>query len=77
MASRTFDEGKINGVKVFAATMAEDRARLGERVTEWLAGKRRVPGFALREVTVTQSSDSEFHCVAITAFYWESVARKR
>lgn len=28
---------KFNGVKVFSATMVEQRLRLGETVTEWIA----------------------------------------
>ena len=51
----------FNGVKVFSATMFAPREQLGETVTEFV---------------VTQSSDSQFHCVAITVFYWERLARR-
>ena len=57
---------KFNGVKVFSATQYNDRAVLGERVTEWLAAH---PSYQLADIVVTQSSDHAFHCVAITVFY--------
>lgn len=61
----------FNGVKVFSATMKNDRERLGDDVTEWL---RRHPGIEIIDKIVTQSSDSEFHCIAITLFYLQPVA---
>lgn len=63
-------EGKkmieFNGVKVFTATKARERAKLGEDVTQWIleAGK-----IVIVDKIVTQSSDSEFHCLTITLFY--------
>ena len=68
----TFDpkHSKFNGVKVFSATMIGERGRLGETVTEWI---RNNPGVDVRGAYVTQSSDEQFHCVAITLFYWEDV----
>lgn len=52
-------------VKVFSATMAEDRNRLGETVTMWLQTRRcRVVDYVVR-----QSSDRGFHCVSIIVFY--------
>lgn len=59
---------KFNSVKVFSATMFADRGELGEKVTRWLEAN---PQAELTEVTVTQSSDASFHCVAITVFYRE------
>jgi hypothetical protein len=56
----------FNGVRVFSATMAQDRARLGEKVTDWLAAH---PNVAVVDTIVTQSSDEAFHCLAITLFY--------
>ena len=56
----------FNGVKVFSATMAQERENLGERVTEWL---RAHPRYKLVDTIVTQSSDASFHCLAITVFY--------
>lgn len=45
---------RINGVKVFSATMALDRARLGETITEWIV---RHPNLSIVDVVQTQSSD--------------------
>lgn len=63
----------FTGVKVFSATKARDRDMLGEVVTDWL---RHNPVDIVDRV-VTQSSDSEFHCVTITLFFVpKAVARK-
>lgn len=59
---------RFNGVKIFSATMAAPRAQLGETVTEWIAAH---PQLVITDVVVTQSSDAEFHCVAISVFYRE------
>lgn len=56
----------FNGVKVFAATMIAERQVLGEKVTEWLSAH---PTYDIADILVTQSSDSRFHCIAITVFY--------
>jgi hypothetical protein len=56
----------FNGVKVFSATKAKEREQLGEMVTEWI---RSNPANKVTETVVTQSSDSEFHCLTITLFY--------
>ncbi|HKE19626.1 MAG TPA: hypothetical protein VKB80_32340 [Kofleriaceae bacterium] len=61
----------FDGVKVFSATLFADRGRLGERVTEWIAAHERI---TVTEFVVTQSSDSRFHCLAITVFYTEPPA---
>ena len=58
----------LNGVKVFSATMQQDRDRLGDTITAWLAAH---PTFFIIEKRVTQSSDHAFHCLAITLFYNE------
>ena len=57
----------VTGVKVFSATKAKDRELLGEVITEWI----RVNGgnVDIVDKIVTQSSDSEFHCLTITLFY--------
>jgi hypothetical protein len=57
---------KVTGVKVFSATKAKERDQLGESITEWL---RINPGVVILDKIVTQSSDSEFHCLTITLFY--------
>jgi hypothetical protein len=61
----------FNGVKVFSATMAQDREHLGEKVTQWIEEH---PRLRVVDRVVTQSSDEAFHCVAITVFYWEEAA---
>jgi len=63
---------RFNGVKVFSATMFADRERLGESITAWLAAR---PELKVTQMVVTQSSDAAFHCIAITVFYWEPLAR--
>ena len=59
----------FNGIKVFSATMVADRDQLGDKVTAWIEAN---PQHKISDVVVTQSSDDEFHCVAITVFYWEA-----
>lgn len=63
----------FNGIKVFSATMFEQRNRLGELVTEWIAAH---PNVVVVEATVTQSSDAAFHCLAITIAYWQPIGRR-
>ena len=59
---------QFNGVKVFSATMAQERENLGEKVTIWV---REHPQCKVVDTIVTQSSDEAFHCLAITVFYFE------
>ena len=54
------------GLKIFSATKARDREVLGDVITEWI---RLHPDNQVFDKIVTQSSDSEFHCLAITLFY--------
>jgi len=63
---------KFNGVKVFSATMVADRDQLGEKVTAWMTNH---PELKVTDITITQSSDEAFHCIAITVFYWEDTRR--
>ena len=63
-----------NGIKIFSATMFEERNRLGETITAWIAAH---PDIVVSDITVTQSSDAEFHCVAITVAYWQPLAIRR
>ena len=58
---------RLLGVKVFSATKARERESLGETITDWI---RRHPEYEMFDKIVTQSSDREFHCIAITLFYW-------
>lgn len=55
------------GLKVFAATKAREREFLGETITDWI---RTHPEFEVFDKIVTQSSDAEFHCLAITLAYY-------
>lgn len=64
----------FNGVKVFSATMKNDREFLGERVTDWI---RSNPQCTIVDRLVTQSSDEAYHCLAITIFYNEDIIQKR
>jgi hypothetical protein len=57
----------FDGVKVFSATKQKEREELGETVTKWL--DRNVDKVEVVDKIVTQSSDSEYHCIAITLFY--------
>jgi hypothetical protein len=57
---------QFTGVKVFSATKARDREELGETVTRWLKSN---PEVELVDRVVSQSSDSEFHCLTIVLFY--------
>ncbi len=57
---------EFNGVKVFSATKARDRESLGEDITRWLQNNSDVK---LIDKVVTQSSDSEFHCLSIILFF--------
>jgi hypothetical protein len=62
------------GLKVFSATKARDRELLGETITDWI---RTHPELEVFDKIVTQSSDAEFHCIAITlAFRIEDPASK-
>jgi hypothetical protein len=58
---------------VFTATMRDQRANLGETVTAWIAEQR---GIEIVDITVTQSSDASFHCLAITVTYWQPVSKR-
>jgi hypothetical protein len=69
LQSASVDEGRmidVTGVKVFSATKAKERELLGELITDWI---RSHPDHEIVDKIVTQSSDSEFHCLTITLFY--------
>ena len=65
---------RIKGCKVFSATKPRERDELGERVTAWI---RRHPDYRMVDKIVTQSSDSQFHCITITVFYEERTKPRR
>lgn len=56
----------FNGVKVFSATTAQDRAVLGDRLTAWIKAN---PARRIVDTVTRQSSDEAFHCLSITVFY--------
>jgi hypothetical protein len=62
---KTSGTGQL-GIKVFSATKARDRELLGETITDWI---RQHPDNAIIDKIVTQSSDAEFHCLAITIVF--------
>lgn len=64
----------FSGVKVFCATMVQQRAVLGETVTQWLEEARKRPGFEVVDIIVSQSSDDAYHMAAITIFFNEDLA---
>lgn len=55
----------FDSVKVFSATKARERGMLGEDITTWMAQH---PKLKVVDKIVTQSSDSEFHCLSIIIF---------
>ena len=59
-------ETPFNGIKVFSATLFNERQLLGDKVTAWIADN---PRNEVTEIIVTQSSDAAFHCIALTVFY--------
>jgi hypothetical protein len=56
-------------VKTITATRHDERERLGEKVTEWLAQHPQLEVVATR---VLQSSDSTHHCSSIFLFLKET-----
>jgi hypothetical protein len=57
---------EYQGAKVFTATKARERQELGNHLTHWLSEN---PDVKIKNTTVTQSSDNEFHCLTIIVFY--------
>jgi hypothetical protein len=62
------------GLKVFSATKARERDLLGETITEWM---RTHPEYEVFDRIVTQSSDAEFHCLAITLLFHHTAPLKK
>ena len=58
-------DSRIDAVKVFSATKAAERERLGDRITAWLSTR---PKATLVKHAVRQSSDASFHCLSIVVF---------
>jgi hypothetical protein len=57
---------RFEGVKVFSATKALERERLGDVITDWIKAN---PGLEIVDRTITQSSDQAFHCLTITLWF--------
>lgn len=57
----------FDGVKIFSATKQKEREELGETATRWL--DEHASKLEIVDKMVTQSSDSEYHCLTITVFY--------
>ena len=57
----------FDGVKVFTASKQKDREELGEVITRWVG--RNSAEIEIVDKVVTQSSDSEYHCISVSIFY--------
>ena len=57
----------FEAVKVFSATKHKERDELGEKITNWITEKG--DKITIVDKQITQSSDSEYHCVTITVFF--------
>ena len=68
----------FNGVKLFCATMYQQRQTLGEQVTAWLEEARATrPGFQIVDILVRQSSDKAFHCLSIIVVFNETLTSNK
>lgn len=67
---KKIDMKRIKGVKVFSSTMAKDREAMGDVMTNWIGHMAKTnKNFEILDVVISQSSDSEFHCLSATYFY--------
>lgn len=66
--------GKFDGVKVFAATMYQERAALSDRITNWLTAN--APTLEVVDIVMRQSSDAAYHCVTCVIFYRRRSTKK-
>lgn len=57
----------FDGVKCFSATMAAEREKLGDYITEWVNGNK--DAVKIVHTVVSQSSDQAFHCITVVVFY--------
>ena len=57
----------FDAVKVFSATKHKERDELGEKITHWISKMK--DQVTIVDKQITQSSDSEYHCVTITLFF--------
>lgn len=63
-----------DGLRVFSATMVDQRAQLGDRVSAWLQDH---PEIKVVDIVVMQSSDRAFHCLSICVFYRGKLRRNQ
>lgn len=59
----------FTSVRVFSATRPDDRAMLGERITEWITSRQ--GAVEIVDIIVRQSSDTAFHMLSVTIFFNE------
>jgi hypothetical protein len=57
-------------IKVFSATMVREREQLAAEIMSWM----REEHVTIEELIVTQSSDAQFHCLAVTVVYTRGLA---
>lgn len=57
---------EFTGIKVFSATLADARGRLGDVATDWMKSN---PRLKVVDRQILQSSDNAFHCLTIMLFY--------
>lgn len=68
----------FDGVKMFCATLVQQRQTLGEQITAWIAAERHDrPGFEIVDVVMRQSSDRAFHCISAVLFYKYDVTKEK
>lgn len=58
---------RFQRVKVFSATLRDNRSKLGDVVTEWCAENGATAETS--HVIVRQSSDTEYHCLVYVVLY--------
>jgi hypothetical protein len=63
--NKTYSINDFTAAKVFTATKAAEREKLGEAITEWLQNNK----VQIVDKSITQSSDQAFHCLTVILFY--------
>ncbi len=60
------DCNNFDGLKIFSATMAKERAELGDVITRWIVDH---PDVDIVDRLVRQSSGGDYHCLTILLFF--------
>ncbi|MBI3073894.1 MAG: hypothetical protein HYY84_17440 [Deltaproteobacteria bacterium] len=60
------DRNNFDGLKIFSATMAKERAELGDVITRWIVDHADVD---IVDRLVRQSSGGDYHCLTILLFF--------